>query len=150
MPIYDTCDEIVSTIVLTKISRELTRNPFQRRKIGLHLRKDGVTQAQFMRDLSAQFHTQTVKIQSNSLNTFRGQKGATAGSRSNVFYAAYCFFEKIRIKEKKAKSEDRLDMEDIYGVNGVPRDIAPNQKYICSAWSYVYEDRYGQIRTGRC
>ena len=107
MPIYDTCDEIVSTIVLTENFRELTRNVSQRRKIGLHLRKDGVTQAQFMRDLSAQFHTQTVKIQSNSLNTFRGQRELRQGP--DRMFSTLLTASSKRYVSRRRKPKARID-----------------------------------------
>ncbi|TKA81218.1 hypothetical protein B0A49_00488 [Cryomyces minteri] len=97
--VYDTCDEM-------------------RKKISAHLRKDGVTQAAFLRDLAAQFHTDTKRIQGSQLNSFRSKKGADAGNTSSVFYAAYCFFEKLRIKEGKPKSKHREDMERIWGYKG--------------------------------
>ena len=94
VPVYDTCDEV-------------------RRKINNHLKKSNVTQAQFCRDLSAQLHSGQ-SIQSAQLGSFRNKKGANAGNMSSVYYAAYVFCEKLRIKEGKAKSMHRLDMEDIW------------------------------------
>ncbi|KXJ95392.1 hypothetical protein Micbo1qcDRAFT_157308, partial [Microdochium bolleyi] len=74
---YDTCDEI-------------------RKKINAHMKPPGVTAAQFCRDLYAQYHNPPVKsIQSNSLSTFRGAKGAVAGAKSTVYYTAYVYFEKL-------------------------------------------------------
>lgn len=80
--IYDTCDEV-------------------RRKINAYLKKDEVTQAQFLRDLAAQFRTKNQRIQSSQLAAFRNKKGPDAGNTSCVYYAAYCFFEKLRIKKSK-------------------------------------------------
>ncbi|KAG9844004.1 hypothetical protein KCU98_g4207, partial [Aureobasidium melanogenum] len=80
--VYDSCDEI-------------------RKKIAAHLRKPGVTAAQFCRDLLAQYHSdkKPPQIQSGQLTKFRGYKGADTGNTSCVFYAAYVFFEKIRLSE---------------------------------------------------
>jgi hypothetical protein len=100
--IYDSCDEI-------------------RKKIAAHLRKPNNTAAQLCRDLLAQYHTAERKppqIQSGQLTKFRGYKGADTGNTSCVFYAAYVFFEKIRLAEGKPKSKHRLEMEEIWGGKG--------------------------------
>lgn len=129
--VYDTCDEI-------------------RKKINAHLRKDGITAAAFLRDLQAQYHTAKApaKIQSAQLTKFRNRKVPTSGNTSSVFYASYCFFEKLRIAEGKKKSEHRLDMEDIYGYEGFnTTTVTTNIKYICARGTSVAEDKYGQIST---
>lgn len=96
VPVFETCDVV-------------------RRKIAAHLRKPGVTQAQFCRDLHAQLRTTSCKsIQSKMLNDFRAKKGAVAGCTSSVYYAAYVYFEKLRAAEGKPKSKHRLEMEKIY------------------------------------
>lgn len=100
--VYDTCDEV-------------------RKKISAYLRKPNTTAAQFCRDLLAQYHTDEKKpsrIQSTQLTKFRGYKGADTGNTSCVFYAAYVFFEKVRLAEGKPKSKHRLEMEDIWGGKG--------------------------------
>lgn len=100
--VYDTCDEI-------------------RKKISAYLRKPNTTAAQFCRDLLAQYHTDEKKpsrIQSTQLTKFRGYKGADTGNTSCVFYAAYVFFEKVRLAEGKPKSKHRLEMEEIWGGKG--------------------------------
>ncbi|KAH0080399.1 hypothetical protein KCU60_g16703, partial [Aureobasidium melanogenum] len=80
--VYDSCDEI-------------------RKKIAAHIRKPGATAAQFCRDLLAQYHSdkKPPQIQSGQLTKFRGYKGADTGNTSCVFYAAYVFFEKMRLAE---------------------------------------------------
>jgi hypothetical protein len=35
-----------------------------------------------------------------------------------VFYAAYVFFEKVRLAEGKPKSKHRVEMEEIWGGKG--------------------------------
>lgn len=96
VPVYETCDVV-------------------RRKITAHLNAPGVTQAQFCRDLYAQLNRPSCRsIQSKMLNDFRKAKGARAGCTSSVYYAAYVYFEKLRIAEGKPKSKHRLDMEEIY------------------------------------
>lgn len=96
VPVFETCDVI-------------------RRKITAHLKTPGMTQAQFCRDLHAQLRMPGCKsIQSKMLNDFRGKKGAVAGCTSSVYYAAYVYFEKLRIAEGKPKSKHRVEMEKIY------------------------------------
>ncbi|KAF4949323.1 hypothetical protein FGADI_8978 [Fusarium gaditjirri] len=81
VPIYDDCDEI-------------------RRKINIHMKIPSVTQAQFCRDIYAQFKAPTCKgIQSKQLSDFRKAKGRNAGAKSSVFYGAYVYFEKMRIAQ---------------------------------------------------
>lgn len=97
--VYDSCDEI-------------------RRKINAYLKKDGVTQAAFLRDLARMYHTEEIKLQSKQLNDFRGKSGADAGNTSRIFYCAYVFFEKLRLKEGKPKTKHRLQMESIWRRQG--------------------------------
>lgn len=90
--VYETCDEV-------------------RKKINAHMKKEDVTQAQFLRDLAAMFNATECKLQSKQLNDFRGKSGPDGGNTSRVFYAAYVFFEKLRLAEGKPKSKHRKDME---------------------------------------
>ncbi|KAF2211736.1 hypothetical protein CERZMDRAFT_42545 [Cercospora zeae-maydis SCOH1-5] len=98
VPIYDTCDEI-------------------RKKINAHLVKPGVTQASFCRDLAAQL-SPGASIQSKQLTDFRSKKGPRHGNTSCVFYAAYVFFEKLRLAEGKPKSKHRKEMEECWAAQG--------------------------------
>ncbi|CAK3943836.1 Hypothetical predicted protein [Lecanosticta acicola] len=95
VPIYESCDEV-------------------RKKINAHLAKPGVTQAQFCRDLAAQYHSETKKIQSKQLVGFRSKKGPWAGNTSIVCYTAYVYFEKLRLAEGRPKSEHRQGMEAVH------------------------------------
>ena len=97
VPVYDTCAEV-------------------RKKISTHLQKQGVTKAQFCRDLYAQLHSSDApaKIQPGQLDTFRNKKGPNAGNTSSVYYAAYVYFEKMRLAEGKPKSKHRLEMENVW------------------------------------
>ncbi|KAH9859784.1 hypothetical protein IAQ61_011565, partial [Plenodomus lingam] len=87
VPIYDTCDEI-------------------RRKINAHLKKPGVTAAAFCRAMAGSFKKAPRKISSAQLSAFRSKKGPFAGNASGVFYGAYVYFEKLRIKEVKEEAGD--------------------------------------------
>ncbi|KXX73484.1 hypothetical protein MMYC01_209130 [Madurella mycetomatis] len=107
VPVYDTCDEI-------------------RRKITAHLKKPGVTQAQLCRDIYAQLKgpcRPKNPFQGSQLASFRGMKGALSNSKSALYYGAYVFFEKLRIKEGKPKSNHRKEMENEWGYAGIRRDI---------------------------
>lgn len=93
VPVYDTCDEV-------------------RRKVNAHLKKPGVTQAQFGRDILAQIHLdRPASFQGSQIARFRGMKGPRTGATQAIFYGAYVFFEKIRIKEGKPKTKHREEME---------------------------------------
>lgn len=94
-----------------------------RKKITAHLKTPGLTQAQFCRDLYTQLQAPTCKsITPQQLATFSGKKGPRAGCTSAVFYAAYVYFEKLRIANGKPKSAHRVEMENIYGDEGFDRD----------------------------
>ena len=116
-----------------------------RRKITAYLKRPGVTQAQFLRDLHAQFHTDRAlsRIQSSQLNSFRGKKGVDGGNTSSVFYAAYVFFEKLRIKEGKAKGKHRQEMEEIYAGKGGFDTHTAVKRYVCislNVWISCHAD----------
>jgi hypothetical protein len=112
VPIYDSCDEI-------------------RKKINAHLKKPGATKAQLCRDIYAQLKgpCRPAKVfQSSQLDSFRGRKGALAGAKTAIFYGAYVFFEKLRIKEGKPKSKHRREMEELWEPLGMRRDLDQNQR----------------------
>jgi len=60
-------------------------------------------QASLCRNLQAQNYTSSgpKSITSSQLTNSRGKKGYDKGNTLSVFYAAYCYFEKLRIKEGK-------------------------------------------------
>ncbi|KAF7191092.1 hypothetical protein HII31_07607 [Pseudocercospora fuligena] len=122
--IYDTCDEI-------------------RKKISAHLTKPGITQAQFCRDLAAQLRT-GANIQSKQLTDFRNKKGARAGNTSSVFYAAYVYFEKLRLAEGKPKSKHRQEMEAAWP-NGFDIVHGTNRGYWCFGNERPHEDKLGRV-----
>ncbi|KAI9712945.1 MAG: hypothetical protein M1828_001504 [Chrysothrix sp. TS-e1954] len=100
VPVFDTCDEL-------------------RRKINAHLKLASVTQASFLRALSAQTPQ---KVSAQTLNTFRHKHGSDAGKGSTVFYPAYVYFEKLRVTEGKRKGKLREEMEGIWGAKGWAQD----------------------------
>jgi hypothetical protein len=123
--VYDTCDEI-------------------RRKINTYLQKSTEPQASFLRTLMAQYHTQTKNIQSVQLQRYRNMKGPDAGNTNPVYYAAYVFFEKERLRTGKAKTETRKKMESIYP-HGMDVERASHRKGVWTAGnSSVSKNQYGQ------
>ncbi|KAI1324554.1 hypothetical protein F5Y16DRAFT_411932 [Xylariaceae sp. FL0255] len=128
VPVWDTCDEV-------------------RRKINAHLRLPGLTQAQFCRDIYAQLQKPKCKsIQSKQLADFRAMRGARTGAKSSVFYAAYVYFEKLRIAGNKPKTQHRQDMEEIWPA-GMERDYDHRTSYIVLAGERPpYCDQYGMVR----
>ncbi|KAI1134243.1 hypothetical protein F5Y05DRAFT_240846 [Hypoxylon sp. FL0543] len=123
VPVYDTCDEV-------------------RKKIRAFLRKPDVSQAAFCHAIARSFPEEH-KIQSRQLNAFLDKKGSMSGNTSRVFYGAYVFFEKLRIKEGKPKSEMRLEMEKIHprGVN----TSDPEKWFICRGNEKPVHDKYGRV-----
>ncbi|KAI1370390.1 hypothetical protein F4677DRAFT_438590 [Hypoxylon crocopeplum] len=91
VPVYDTCDEI-------------------RKKIRSFLRKPDVSQSAFCRAISESFPEER-KIQTRQLNGFLDKKGPMSGNTSSAFYGAYVFFEKLRVKEGKPKSQIKREIE---------------------------------------
>lgn len=81
-----------------------------RKKIRAFLRRGDVTQAALCREIAKSF-PQERKVQSKQLNDFLGKSGPLAGNTSCVYYGSYVFFEKLRLKEGKPKSQMRLDTE---------------------------------------
>lgn len=129
MPVYDTCDTV-------------------RRKIRAILAKDGITQAAFCRAIAtAAYGEGNTKNMAPLMNTFMRQKGPLAGNTSSVFYAAYVFFEKRRVKDGKPKTKDREIMEEIHW-NGVDTKVQSGKvSYVVGAGSKVGIDKYGRVIT---
>jgi hypothetical protein len=134
VPVFDTCDEV-------------------RKKIRAYLAEPSITQASFLRAI-AQSHPDGKKFQSKSLNDFLGKKGANAGNTSGIFYSAYVFFEKIRVKDGKPKSKHRLEMEKIYsggekyrngGKPGMDLKTPSNRGYFCMQGERPVMDQYGRV-----
>ncbi|KAI9700528.1 MAG: hypothetical protein M1820_006827 [Bogoriella megaspora] len=127
VPIYDTCSEI-------------------RKKIGAFLRRKDVNQINMLKAFKEQYHTSRgpARMDSRYLRRFRTMKHADHGNTNSVYYAAYVFFEKLRIKEGKDKSAHRLDMEAIWP-NGVDATKpASNARITCIEGERPFKDQYGQ------
>lgn len=124
VPVYDTCDEV-------------------RKKIRAILRKDGVTQAAFVRAIAKCFPEER-KVQPAQLSTFLGKNGPMDGNTSCVFYGSYVFFEKLRLKEGKPKSAMRLEMEELYGKEGVNTVESQNRPLWLGPGERAHQDKYGK------
>ncbi|KAI5273781.1 hypothetical protein E4T47_03028 [Aureobasidium subglaciale] len=133
VPVCDTCDDI-------------------RRQKTAYLKKPNITQAQFSRDLHSQLHSENAPkgISASQLQSFRGKKGPGAGNTSWVFYAAYVFLEKMRIKQGKAKSQKRMEMEEVWGEKGFDVEHNTNSRGIfCMKGDVVSLDKYGKYHSYR-
>jgi len=124
--VFDTCDTI-------------------RRKIRAMLRRDGITQAGFLRAIASTY-ADGRKIQNKQLNDFLAKKGPLAGNRSCIFYASYVFFEKLRIRDGKEKDRHRVEMERQWGPDGV--DTVHDCSYSYSRGEGGWVDEFGGIQDG--
>lgn len=128
VPVYDTCDEV-------------------RRKIRNHMRDPMVTQAGFIRDIAkAAYPNGEKKPSSKTMHDFLGKKGRMAGNTSGVFYAAYVFFEKLRVRDEKSKTQFREEMEKAWGRDGVDIVRGSHLGVLCTADRRPVEDEYGRLR----
>ena len=130
VPIYDTCDDI-------------------RKKLSAHLRDTSATQASCLRQLSAQDTNQPSSgLSASSLRTFQSHSGASAGSTMPIFYAAYVYFEKLRIKQGKPKTKKREEMEQVWRAKGMDKmDLTGGVRML--AGETIWADQFGHIVFGR-
>ncbi|KAL2122956.1 hypothetical protein VTJ04DRAFT_3411 [Mycothermus thermophilus] len=129
VPVFDTCDEV-------------------RKKINAYLQRPGVTQASLCRAIYAQLKGPSKPsnpFQSGQLTRFRNMKGPCVGAKLPLFYGAYVFFEKVRIKEGRPKSKHRLEMEEEWGPGGMRRDFDGRESVICLAGTILVMNRYGKM-----
>lgn len=89
--VFDTCDTV-------------------RRRIREFLAFKGVSQAAFLRAAAASY-TSGRKFQGAQLHRFLAMRGPSQGNTSGLFYGSYVFFEKLRVRDNRAKSPDRVAME---------------------------------------
>jgi hypothetical protein len=113
-------------------------------KINAHLKKPGVTQAAFLRSVSSSYHTVPKKLNSSQLSLFRSKKGSYEGNTSGIFYGAYMYFEKLRIKERKPKSKKRKEMEAIHRAGGGLDTNNRIDRMLCLAGDSWHNDAYGR------
>lgn len=139
VPVYDTCDDV-------------------RHKIEAHLRRSDVTPASFARAISTcQGNPENGRnptpnpVQGRQVTDFlhKGKRGPMSGNTSKAFYAAYVYFEKLRMRDGKPKTKKRLEMEDRYANRGIDRDtVTENVRYSCVEHQAPYVDQYGQVEIG--
>ncbi|ROT43685.1 hypothetical protein SODALDRAFT_342582 [Sodiomyces alkalinus F11] len=125
--VHDTCDEV-------------------RRHIHALLRRPGIRQVDFLRAIAKSFPAPR-KIQSKQLHDFLAKKGATAGNTSCVYYGAYVFFEKRRLRDGRPKSKMRLEMESIHPAGMNTTDIM--NIYVGPLGPVPVEDEYGRVVSAR-
>lgn len=91
-----------------------------RRQLTALIAMPGVTQAGICRSISAYSGTPVTAAQLSSFRA-KGKKGGASvhGADSPAFYAAYVYFEKLRVLQGGKKSKHRLDMEDAWGQVGM-------------------------------
>ena len=121
--IFDTCDDV-------------------RGKIQAHLRRPGITQASFLREIG-KMYGQARSIQGKQLSDFLRKAGATAGNTSSVYYASYVYFEKLRLKSGTRKSHKRQEVE-IQHPNGMPTDRRRERSWVPNG-AFPYEDEFGIV-----
>lgn len=129
VPVYEACDVV-------------------RRKINAHMRDPQVTQEGFVRDITKAAYPQGQKKPSTkTMNDFMWKKGPRAGNTSAVFYAAYAFFEKLRIRDEKPKTKFREEMESIRKKeNGFDVEYPSSRGRWCGANGAVMENQYGKVQ----
>lgn len=130
VPIWATCDDI-------------------RREINAYLKKSGSSKAAFAREVNELLPTSN--FTSRNLDAFLRVKGPGAGGHSPGFYAAYVFFEKLRLRDGKGKSKKRQELEKIYEKNhmgeaGFPREnFHKNSRLFCRKGEKWNTDQYGKV-----
>ncbi|CAJ2511166.1 Uu.00g067910.m01.CDS01 [Anthostomella pinea] len=136
--VYDSCDGI-------------------RKKINRYLASTSITKAAFAREISKTYAGKK-QVSAAVLSSFLAKNGVLTGNTSAAFYASYVFFEKIRIRDGKPKSEFRLDMEDEWIVpEPYSRWDKPgvDLKTLFDKVSYIipvgrpgpYMNKYGKVRS---
>ncbi|RAH71725.1 uncharacterized protein BO66DRAFT_319114 [Aspergillus aculeatinus CBS 121060] len=130
VPVFETCDRV----------RDMIRK---------HVAKPRVTKAGFLRDAAkAAFPGGEKTINPGLLQVSLKQEGALVGNTGIVFYAAYVFFEKLRIKNGEPKDDFRLTMEEIWPF-GIEREKPVNGPWIVATGSQPYINEFGQLRVLR-
>ncbi|EOD43133.1 putative mitochondrial ribosomal small subunit component protein [Neofusicoccum parvum UCRNP2] len=105
-PVFEAPDPLMVQAGRPVKKRQQTIGVKIRKEINAYTKKSGVTQEQFCRDIFDMYTnpTETTALQ---LIAFREKKGSNGGNTSNVFYSAYCFFKKLKLKDGSPKSKYR-------------------------------------------
>lgn len=126
VPVFETCDTT-------------------RRQIRALLKKDGVTQAAYLRAIAKCIPGEP-SIQPRVLRDFLSRRGPAIGCTSLAFYGSYVFFEKRRIKEGKPKSKFRKEMEEVHGDKGMDVKHDPRTSPLILHKSQdAFRDKYGKL-----
>jgi hypothetical protein len=132
VPVFDTCDMI-------------------RRRIRTAIARGGgvVTQASLARHvLAAAFHDGRA-VPANAVSRFMKMSGPLAGNTNPIYYAAYVYFEKLRVKRGEPKSKDRMVMETRH-LRGVDTEVPSGTVRLwCQGNERPQMDRYGHITFSR-
>ncbi|KAK1633796.1 hypothetical protein BDP81DRAFT_396540 [Colletotrichum phormii] len=75
----------------------------------------------------------------------RAIKGPASGNTSSVFYAAYVFFEKLRVRDGKPKTKKREEMEEEWPT-GMDTKQQLDGWVTCLAGEKPHIDKYGKTR----
>jgi len=131
VPIYDTCDDI-------------------RTKINRYLATAGPSKAGFVRTVNAATSTTSAFRPASVVNltTFLKGKGPVKGCESPIFYAAYVYFEKIRIKEGKPKTKKRVEMENVWKKTGMELFDSTVRGILTTADKRPWVDKFGMTHCG--
>lgn len=65
-----------------------------------------------------------------------------------IFYSAYVFFEKMRLKNGKPKTKHRLEMEEVYAGKGMDTTRVQGRCWV-TAGEVASVDKYGQLQIHR-
>lgn len=110
----------------------------------------GVSQAALARTLSTMYPADgEKKVSPANLRYFLGRNGPLDGNTNSSYYAGYCLFEKLRIKEGKPKSGWREEMEGVHGRGGVDVENNSNGSYCVRIDDSLFIDKYGKMRWER-
>ena len=122
-----------------------------RAKINEHLRNAaGASQASLVRALKAQYTTAPAQgLSPHALKTFLSASGHGHGNSSPITYATYMYFEKLRIKQGKSKSQKRQEMEKVWGKNGLDLVSDANRNMFMHVDERVYTSQDGEFEIGR-
>jgi len=128
--VFDTCDMVRAKI------RHLFRH------------YSTITQAAFLRAIAATY-SDGRRLQGAQLNRFLAMKGPNSGNTSGIFYASYVFFEKLRIRDGRPKSDDRLVMEKEYPNGFNVTDIKSSSSSYVTVFNdekVLGYDKYGRLK----
>jgi hypothetical protein len=99
VPIFDTYDDVRRKIRNFPNRRHVSKPPF-------------LWALARCRPRPKEYKTKTMS--GSSLEKFMKQKGLSAGCESIIFYVAYVFFEKVRLRDRKSKTELQEKMEEVW------------------------------------